>query len=147
QKQYADALQLCQKAVALKVSDTTEASACVNRVTPLLGRRFSAHTDVTWPGSGNSGQFASCAAGFVRAKGGKGIKGAAVEVSNGPTNKFRATTDIIGHYQLCGLGASTWSAVLIYIPGQSPLANRPLSSFYVNGNNAQPEAVVNFDER
>lgn len=105
-------------------------------------RAFRAIPMQDFQGSGNSGTYNSCIAGKVT-YGGAPIGGARVEVNNGPNNRFQAVTDPAGNYQICGLGASTWSVVLYFIPGDPPLARQTVGTFYVNGNRAQT-ALVNF---
>lgn len=96
----------------------------------------------SYPGSGNNGTFASCISGRVT-YGGAAIAGASLEVNNGPANRFSATTNSNGDYRVCGLGASNWSVVLFFVPGNPPIGNNPAIVVYVNGNAAQ-EALVNF---
>lgn len=109
---------------------------------PPSARAFRAIPVRDFQGSGNNGTFSSCIGGKVT-YGGQPINGALLEVNNGPNNRFQARTDGAGNYQVCGLGASTWSVVLYYIPGSPPIAGQAVAAVYVNGNRAQT-ALVNF---
>lgn len=147
QKQYQEELHNCQQAAELKVKDTAEADNCVKRVMPLLGRMFIAYGVRSYQKvSSSTGLFASCVSGRVVDKNNKGIDGAVVGVNNGPVNKFTDTTKYGGYYKICNLGASSWTAVLFYIPTKPGIGNQPRATVNVNGDASQ-EAIVNFLER
>jgi tetratricopeptide (TPR) repeat protein len=109
--------------------------------TPLPVVRFSARVDVTFEGSGTTGQFRSCIAGRVRAADGNPYAGAQVNVNNGPKNSFNARTGRDGVYRVCGLGPSHWDVVLRQVPGMA-LAQQPSGVVYLNGD--VQEALVHF---
>lgn len=112
-----------------------------------VARRFTAQVVTTYPGTQPSGEQASCVAGYVRL-GGTPIAGAVVYANNGgpAAPSPRGITDGNGYYYICGLGDSTWSVVLTYIPGPDTLAAEVKPTVYVNGSHTQV-AVVNFNGR
>lgn len=107
-------------------------------------RAFVAEVIRTYPGTGRSEDRESCIEGRVRDRSGGGIGGAVVSINNGAANLDRQTNGA-GEFQFCGLGDSTWSVVLRYVPGSPGLAREVAGTVYVNGS-AQQSAAVNFRE-
>jgi tetratricopeptide (TPR) repeat protein len=141
---------LYQEAARLEGLDTSRAQAGLQRLRRLLptstpaALAFKAIPAASFAGSGNSGQFASCVSGRVTGRSGA-IDGAVLEVNNGPQNRFSATSGGGGYYRVCGLGASTWSVVLFFVPGKPGLGNQPAATIYLNGAPEQ-QALVNFTQ-
>ena len=94
---------------------------------------------------GNTGKTSSCVGGYVLQRGGNGVAGAVVEVDNGKGVHASNVSGSGGLYKICGLGADRWTVVLVYIPGNRPLAAQPSLAFEVNGEGYQA-ARVNFIE-
>ena len=108
-------------------------------------RSFVAEVIVSYPGSGSSGGKSSCVQGVVRDRAGSGVAAAAIAANNGNAEVGKLTNGA-GEYQICGLGDSTWSILLRFVPGDPPLAQEAVATVYVNGSREQV-AVVNFVER
>ena len=108
-------------------------------------RSFVAEVIVSYPGSGSSGGKSSCVQGVVRDRAGSGVAAAAIAANNGNAEVGKLTNGA-GEYQICGLGDSTWSILLRFVPGDPPLAQEAVATVYVNGSREQA-AVVNFVER
>jgi hypothetical protein len=70
----------------------------------------------SFEGSGNSGGFASCVDVQVLGPGGP-VAGAVIGINNGE-HSYQNQTDAGGYAGRCGLGASTWSVVLFWTPGE-----------------------------
>lgn len=108
------------------------------------GRGFAAAVVRSYPGSGSSGARSSCVQGLVLNNAGRGVAAALVNVNNGSAS-VDVQTNGQGEYRICGLGDSTWSVVLRYIPNR-PRVREVAATFYVNGSSEQV-AVVNFSEQ
>lgn len=108
-------------------------------------RAFSAEVISSYPGSGRSEDRQSCIEGRVRDRNGNGVGGAVVSINNGASNLDRQTNGA-GEFQFCGVGDSTWSVVLRYIPGSPGLAREVAGTVYVNGSGGQT-GIVNFREQ
>jgi len=115
------------------------------RPTAVPLRTFVAEVISSFPDSGSSGGRDSCVQGIVRARGGTGVGAAAVAVNNGDA-EVGTLTNGAGEYRICGLGDSTWSVLLRFVPGEPPLANEAVATVYLNGSSEQV-AVVDFSER
>jgi PPM family protein phosphatase len=119
--------------------------------TPITATRvFRAEVVTNYPntGSGQSDQRQSCVSGRVVDRHNSGIANAVLYVNNGgpsATNLFFETNSK-GNYFYCGLGASSWSVVLTYIPGEPRLDSEAIGAIYLNGTQEQ-QAIVNFQER
>lgn len=107
-------------------------------------RAFAAEVIRSYPGTGRSEDRESCIEGRVRDRSG-GVGGAVVSINNGVANLDRQTNGA-GEFQFCGLGDSTWSVVLRYVPGSPGLAREVAGTVYINGS-SQQSAVVNFREQ
>jgi hypothetical protein len=114
---------LCAEASALAVDENQrqEASACMARVaaqpTPQIevgSAAFVAEIVRSFPRAEPSRESASCIEGSVRV-GAAGVANATGNVNNGV--RFAPwKSDAAGHFRVCGLGASTWSVVLLALP-------------------------------
>lgn len=108
-------------------------------------RAFNALVVRSFPGTGQSGEYASCVEGRVQGSNGRGVAAAVIGANNGASD-VSVQTNGDGFYRLCGLGDSTWSVVLRWIPGAAPLAQEVAATVYVSGNQFQV-ASVDFHER
>jgi hypothetical protein len=118
--------------------------------TPILFRAFRPEVIRNYPGTGpgQPNQRQSCVSGRVVDRRNNGIANAVLYVNNGApaAANLLFETNGQGNYYHCGLGDSSWSVVLTFIPGQPRIAGEATGVFYVNGSQGQ-EAIVNFRER
>jgi hypothetical protein len=82
--------------------------------------------------------------GRVVDRSGSGVAAALIVVNNGAASVDRQT-NLAGEFSICGLGDSTWSVVLRYVPGEPTLAREVAATVYVNGG-PDHVAIVNFRE-
>jgi hypothetical protein len=84
----------------------------------------------SFEGSGNSGAFASCV--DLQVIGANGpVAGAVLGINNGDLT-YQNQTDANGYAGRCGLGASTWSVVLFWTPGEGNVRGA-VTTIYLNG--------------
>jgi hypothetical protein len=94
---------------------------------------------VSFEGSGDSGAFAACI--DVQVIGVTGpVAGAVVGINNGDLH-YQNQTNAAGYTGRCGLGASTWTVVLFWVPGHEALAGAQ-TTVYLNGAEEQRGEVV-----
>jgi hypothetical protein len=111
---------------------------------PPAARVFAASVADASAGQGNSDQYGSCVQGQVIVKSGS-PHGAIISINNGDVT-YERTSGGGGYYQFCGLGASNWTVVLYWVPGDAELASQPYATVYVNGAPGET-AVINFVEQ
>jgi hypothetical protein len=92
----------------------------------------------SFEGSGASGRFEGCVDVQVVGPGGP-VAGAVVGVNNGD-HSYQSQTDGGGYTGRCGLGASTWSVVLFWAPGDGD--SGVATTVYLSGTPEQRAAVV-----
>lgn len=93
----------------------------------------------SFEGSGNSGAFASCIDIQVVGPGGP-VAGAVLGINNGE-HSYQNQTDANGYTGRCGLGASTWSVVLFWTPGEGDLRGA-VTTIVLSGAPEQRGVVV-----
>jgi serine/threonine protein phosphatase PrpC len=117
---------------------------------PAPLRVFQAKVVTSYPDTGpvQPDQHQSCVRGQVVDRGSKGIAHAVLYVNNGEPSESNVLfeTNSKGNYVHCELGASRWSVVLTYIPGEPGLAREAVGVVHVNGSQEQ-DAIVNFQEQ
>lgn len=93
----------------------------------------------SFEGSGASGRYESCIDIQILGRGGP-IGGAVVGINNGE-HTYQNQTDAGGYTGRCGLGASTWSVVLFWVPPGHSLQGAA-TTVYLSGAPEQRAAVV-----
>lgn len=117
--------------------------------TPRPARRFTVSApSPNYSTDGNRGNRSSCVSGKVRDRNGRGVDAAVLEVNNGRGVTARTISGNGGQYEICFMGADSWSIALLFTPGSPPLFVKPPPSrtFSVNGEGNQ-RVGVNFTER
>ena len=118
------ALQACKDAVALKTGDSA-AQACVNELTPPPPLAFNARVfEKPTDNAVRCGTvFESAIWGVVRNQKGLGIKGAIVQVQSADRkNTYKSKpTNSQGGFNIPGLGCTTWTIRLTYVPKEGEL--------------------------
>lgn len=99
-------------------------------------RSFVSDVQISFSGLSPSDEHKSCVNGRVLDRKGNGVKGAILQVNNGVSWTEQKPTDGSGSFEFCGLGASRWSVVLLYVP-EPKLTKEAVGVIEVNGQEGQ----------
>lgn len=148
----AQAQALCLRAqAALPATDCPEPGAAQQSTSstpsaPALRRPpepaqpgFAVAQRKSFEGSGASGRYESCIDVQILGHGGP-IGGAVVGINNGE-HSYQSQTDAGGYTGRCGLGASTWSVVIFWLPPDRTVQG-VATTVYLSGAPEQRAAVV-----
>lgn len=116
-------------------------------VPPPAWRTYTAAAGPRYPQDSATNQFVSCIGGRVIRTDGTGVASAQGNVNNGD-NSFSWITNASGEFIVCGLGASSWSVVLFYVPDAPGLQGGTdvAATAWVNGS-AEHRVWVEFREQ